>query len=228
MLLDVRSGKVVEHRRKQDEVDQVRIELPAPAGGDDFNCGVEPLPRAVSPIVGERIEGVRNGDDARLERNARALEVSGIALSVPTFVVRQNPCGQLGVECSERSQHFSTPARMGGDFPALGWRQAGGIVDDVEQRFVNLADVVKQGDAFDGTLPSLVEPGGIRDDEGVRRHATDVFASLGVVRFDGVEQRLEAGGGESFDRLAAAALALSDDAGGDCEYERDLGFHAVD
>jgi len=101
-------------------------------------------------------------------------------------------------------------------------------VDDVEQCFVNLADIVKQGDAFDGTLPSLVESGGIRDDQGVRRHAADVLASLGVVRLDGVEQRLEAGGGESFHRSAATALALSDDAGGDRQYERDVGFHAVD
>jgi len=121
MLLDVRSGKLVEHRRKQDEIDQVRIELLAPAGGDDFNRGVETLPQAVSPIVGERIESVRNGDDARLERSARALEVPRIALAIPTFVVRQNPRGQLGVECSKRSQHFGAPARMGVDFPALGW-----------------------------------------------------------------------------------------------------------
>ena len=60
MLLDVRSGKVVEHRRKQDEIDQIRIELSASAGGNDFYRGVETLPRAVSPVVGERIEGVRN------------------------------------------------------------------------------------------------------------------------------------------------------------------------
>src|SRR5512135_1802137 len=121
MLLDVRSDKLVEHRRKQDEIDQVRIELLAPAGGDDFNGGVETLPRPVSPIVGESIERVCNGDDPRLERNARALEVPRVALAVPSFVVRQNPRGQLGVECSKRSQHFSAPTRMGVDFPALEW-----------------------------------------------------------------------------------------------------------
>lgn len=101
-------------------------------------------------------------------------------------------------------------------------------MDDIEQRFVNLADVVKEGDAFDGTLLSLVEPGGIGDNEGICRHAADVFASLGIVRLDGVEERLEARGGESFDGSAGAAFALGHDAGGNRKYERDLGFHARD
>ena len=52
------------------------------------------------------------------------------------------------------------------------------IVNDVEQRFVDLADVVKQRDALDGVAALVVEPGRFGDDQRVGCDATDVLSGF--------------------------------------------------
>ena len=97
------------------------------------------------------------------------------------------------------------------------------IVHDVEQRFVDLADVVKERDALDGVAAALVESGRFGDDQRVGRDAPNVLSSLGVICFDRVEQRLEAGGGEAFDGLTGAPLADEEDGAGDDGSENGTG-----
>ena len=67
---------------------------------------------------------------------------------------------------------------------------------------------MEQRDAFDGALMRLVEARGVGDDQRARGGAPQVHAGVGVVRVDGVEQRLERRGRETLDaRLPCAGSA---------------------
>ena len=83
---------------------------------------------------------------------------------------------------------------------------------DVEQRLVDLADVVKESDAFDRPPTPLIETGRVGDDQSVGSHPADMMSGLGVVRLNGVEKCLEGSGGEPFDSLAGSALSVGDHA----------------
>ena len=94
------------------------------------------------------------------------------------------------------------------------------VVDDVEERLVDLADVVEERDALDALALVLGEVGRVGEDERVGGDAAHVRAGFRVVGVDGVEQRLERGGGEPLggaaglfatqeDAAAAAAVALA-------------------
>ena len=96
---------------------------------------------------------------------------------------------------------------MGVDRPPLGRGEPGVVVHDVEQRLVDLADVVKERHPLDRALRMLVEVGGVGDDQRVGRHPAHVHAGVGIVGLDGVEQRLERCAGEPLHGLAGAALA---------------------
>ena len=85
------------------------------------------------------------------------------------------------------------------------------VVDDVEERLVDLADVVKERDALDARCTrARRELGGVGEDERVGGDAAHVRAGLGVVRVDGVEQRFECGGGETLGG-SAGLLASNED-----------------
>ena len=65
------------------------------------------------------------------------------------------------------------------------------IMHDVEQRFVDLADVVKERDALDGVHSVLVEPGLFGDDQRVGRDAANmlpVSASLASMALSSVSR----------------------------------------
>ena len=61
-------------------------------------------------------------------------------------------------------------------------------MNDVEQRLVDLADVVKEGSAGDTALLLLGQFGGVGEHEGVFRDAADVHAGVGVVGIDGAQE----------------------------------------
>ena len=73
------------------------------------------------------------------------------------------------------------------DGTAVGLAQTLVIVNDIEQRFVDFADVVKEGDALDGAAAAIVESGRLSDDQRVVRDAPNMLSSLGVICLDRVE-----------------------------------------
>jgi hypothetical protein len=94
-------------------------------------------------------------------------------------------------------------------------------VNDVEERFVNLSNVVKERDTLDVPLLVIVELRGIREGECVGGDAADVGAGFSIVCVDRVEEDLETRSGHALTGLAAAAFAdeicAGDRTGGDGE-----------
>ena len=201
------AGQASDDRREKNEVDKRRIELRSASLADDPNRVVDTASLSVAPAVRHGVERVGNRHDPRLQRNARSAEPAGISGSVPSLVVRQHALGKLGIERIERRQHVGAATRVRVDRAPVGRAQRLVIMHDVEERFVDLADVVKERDALDGVAAALVESCRFGDDQRVGRHAPNMLSSFGVIGFDRVEQRLEAGGGETFDGLASCALA---------------------
>jgi hypothetical protein len=107
---------------------------------------------------------------------------------------------------------------MGRDLAPLGRAQLRVVMHDVEERFMNLSDVVKQSDAFDRAALSVVQSGRIADDESVRGDSPHVHPGLRIVGFDGVQQRFECRRGQAFDGSTCTPLTNDQSAGGD---ERD-------
>jgi 5'-deoxynucleotidase YfbR-like HD superfamily hydrolase len=96
---------------------------------------------------------------------------------------------------------------MRDDGAPFGRRQVRVLVNDVEERFVNFADVVKESDALDDLLFMFVEISGIRDDERVHGDASDMRASLSVVRVDGIEKGFHACRRKPFGGFATAPFS---------------------
>ena len=95
---------------------------------------------------------------------------------------------------------------MGEDGASLGGRQLRVVVDDVEERLVNLADVVEEGDALERAQLVLIETGGVAEDQRIAGDPPDVLSRFVVVGLDRVEQRLERGGREALGALATTAF----------------------
>src|SRR5690242_12832480 len=198
---------LLEHGWEEHQVDELGIELGSASRGDHLRCRFRTAPVAVTSVVRHRVEGVGESYDARGERNALSAQSVGVALPVPPFMVRDDAFRQVGVERGDGCEDVGPAPRMRVDLTSFRWREVGALVNDVEERFVDLSNVMKQGDPLDDFFLMLVELCGIGKDERVGSNASHVSARLGVVGVDGVEQRLERCGGESLSRLSAVALA---------------------
>ena len=71
---------------------------------------------------------------------------------------------------------------------------------------MDLADVVKQRDAFDGAAVGRTQSDGVGDDQREVGDAADVPARIRVVGVDGVEERFESRSSESLERSARAPV----------------------
>src|SRR5207247_1150402 len=91
--------------------------------------------------------------------------------------MRQHGFRELFVKVRDRRQYLGAAHRMRGDFMALFRCQLALLVHDVEQRFVNLAYVVKERAQFDRTPRLLVHTDHVGEDERVTR---DAAAEAGV------------------------------------------------
>jgi hypothetical protein len=195
-----------EDRREEEQVHQVRIELGSPSFEERVASDIERLAFAVSTAVGDRVEGVGDGDDSCGEWDASSLETARVACAIPSLVMGEHTFGEIRIESVERGKHLGSACRMGVDGPSLGCGELSLVVDDVEQRLVDLSDVVEERDAFDALAFVLGEVGGLTQDEGIRRDAPDMSSSVGVIRVDRVEERLESGGREALGRLSRVLL----------------------
>jgi len=157
--------------------------------------------------MGDGVESVGDGHDARRKRDLPSLQAAWIPRAVPAFVVCEDGPLQLRVEASERLQHVGATARVRGHSPALGRREALDVVNDVEQRFVDLADVVEERDTGDAATMVFRESGLVGEDERVLGDAANVDAGIGIVGIDGAKERFERGGGHAFGGLACVEAA---------------------
>src|SRR6476620_1675293 len=81
-----------------ESVDHVRIELPLALLEDLRVCSAPAHGTAVGPMARHRIERIRDGEDARAERNLFADEAVGIAAPIPALVVRAHDLQTLALE----------------------------------------------------------------------------------------------------------------------------------
>ena len=199
-------NNALEHRREEHQVDQLRIELRTAAGSDDVRGSARVPGVPVTTTVRDGVKGIGECDDAGGERNAPTLQPPRIPVAVPVLVMREHTRGKLWIEGHEWRQHLRAARGVGRDGLPLARRQVSVVVNDVEQRFVNLADVVKERDALDGASLVVVELRGLGECNGIGGNTTHVGAGLRVVRVDGIEQRFKCGGGETLGGLTAATL----------------------
>ena len=181
----------LEHRRREKEIGEVGIELRATPFLDPLGSLLRAAPFAVPPAEGYGVERIGNRDDSRGKGDAHAAQLRRITASIPPLVVREDSRGQIGIEAGKGSEHLRAALRMGADRAALLGTEGALLMDEIEERLVNLPDVVEECYALDDALGMLVEIGGIGEDECVSRDASHVGTGLGVVRVDGSEERFE-------------------------------------
>ena len=210
--------ELVKDRRHEKQVDEVRIELGSALAGDLQRRRFRATGAPVVAAIGNDVEGVGDGDDSGVERNASPAEAARIAAPVPSFVVGNDSLSQLGIEGREGREHVRATQRMSGDGASLRGRQLRVVVDKVEQRFMNLPDVVEEGNALERAQPVPIETGGVTKDQRIARDPTDVLPGLVVVRFDRIEECLEDCGGEALGAFATTMIEAPErasDEGGD-------------
>lgn len=189
--------------RPQEEIYEHRVELGAPTVADGLERGGVAAARLVAARVGDGVEAVGHGHDPRGGRNGPAGEAARISAAVPPLVVTEHTLGEAGIERAQWREHFSAATRVGEDGLAVGLGELLiAIMDDVEERRGDLADIVEEGDAFDLPLLGLVESGGLGENDGGCGDTTHVPSGIGVVGVDGEEEGFEGCGAESFGRLA--------------------------
>ena len=158
----------------EEDINEVRIELRALARSDRRNAIAKASRPAVATLVGHSIERVGNRDDSRRIGDAGAGDAVGISGSVPSFVVRNDPRRQIWIECGERGQHGRSARRMGRDRLTLRASEPRALVNNVEQRFMYLADIVEQRDALDLVLRREIGSIRCREDQGIARDTSHV------------------------------------------------------
>ena len=159
MRLSHRTSDILYNRRAQEKIYQVGVELGASAVRDDPHRRLERARVTVRPRLSYGIERIGDRDDACFDRDHVALQFSRIASAIPSFVVRENSPGQIRIERGQRLENFCAFARMRHYGIALASREPLCVVHDIRDRSVDLADVVKEGDALHTALLALVQIG---------------------------------------------------------------------
>ena len=200
----------VEDGRKEHQVHELRIELCSASGRDDLRCRRHAATVSVATIVRHSVECIGEHNDASRHWNTAAAEAIRISRAVPPLVVRENARGKVRVEGRNWREHVGATLRVRGYRPPFRGGEMRVLVNDVEERFVNLPNVMEQRHALDD-FPSVgTELGGVGDDQGVGGDATHVCAGLRVIRVDCIEQRFQAGGGKSLRRRSTAAFSYEE------------------
>jgi len=113
---------------------------------------------------------------------------------------------EIRIKGAQRRQHFGATIRVRIDRAALCRGQRRVIVNDVEQRLVNFADVVEERDPLDAPALFFIQIGGAGEHQRVACDAADVRPRHRIVGVDGVEQRLERRGAEAFEMRRGATF----------------------
>jgi hypothetical protein len=212
MRLSHRPSDILDNRRAQEKINQVGVELSTSAVRDDPHRGLECARVTVWPRLRHCIERIGDRNDARFDRDGFALEFTRIPRAIPPLVVRENSLGQIRIERSQRLENFCAFPRMSHYGVALASREPLCVVHDIRDRAVDLADVVKEGDALHAALLALVEIGCARERERIVRDTPDMSAGLGVVGVDCVQEAFESRRSKPLESEPFPALAIEENA----------------
>ena len=132
------------YRRTEEQIDEVRIELRTASSQIIVEAFLTDSRETVRARMGNCIESVGNCDDARFHRNATTLQAAGVAVSVPSLVVRKNAFRKIRVKT--RQAAGAHPRRLLGVLSiallSLG-SQFLRVADDVGERAVDFSDIVE-------------------------------------------------------------------------------------
>ena len=148
---------LLEHRREEKQVGELRIELRSTPCGDRLRPNVRCSRGAIPATVGDGIEGIADRYEPGRQWDASATETARIATAVPSLMVREDAFAQLGIERREGLEHIGATLRMRRDRPPFPGRELRWVVDDVDQRLVDFPNVVKEGDALNVSARRLLE-----------------------------------------------------------------------
>jgi hypothetical protein len=179
---------LLEDGRQQHQVDELRVELCATASGDHVGRGFRTTAMSIGAVVGNGIERVRERYDPGRERDLYSLKLVRIACSVPSLVMAEYTLGQIRIEGCERGKDIGASSRMREDLASFTGCETRVLVDDVEERFVNLPDIVEQRDALNDSSIVTIELRGFREDERVRGNSAHVCSGLSIVCVDCIEE----------------------------------------
>src|SRR5262249_55535513 len=168
LLREANRRESMSDRRQQDEIDEIRIELRASAGGDDLERRLRASAAVVPARACDVIEGAGNSRDPRLDRNAPPAKAAWIPGTVPILVVGKDAGRKIRIERLERREHVRAARWMRHDCGPFGTGEGRPLMHNVVDRAVNLADVVKERDALHGALALLVETEGVSDHQRTR------------------------------------------------------------
>ena len=166
----------------------VRVELGAGLGAQDADRLAVGTGRTVGTRRGDRVERVRDGDDAGAQRDLLAPQSIRVAGAVEPLVVVADHPDQLGV--AEHRGHLGALAGVELDDAVLLVGQRAGLVQDRLRR-LGLADVV-QGSRCANSRDLLGgKPHVPRDHPGVARDPARVPVQVGVARLHAGHEPLE-------------------------------------
>jgi hypothetical protein len=135
-------------------------------------------------------------------------------------VVSGDSLAKVRIKRAEWCENFGPTHRMCSDSPPLLGRELRLVVKDIRESLVELADIMEQCDPLDAVECSLIEPGGVAENERIARYPTHVGASYGVVGIDGVKERLHRGRPEPFGFGLGRVLPIKEPSGrqADCHW----------
>ena len=216
----------IEDWGQQHQVDQGGIKLRSATRGDNIRGRRRTASISVAAIVSHRIERVSQRNDACRQGDFETPQPLWISGAIPPFVMAEHPFSEVGIERLKWRKYVRAALWMGEDSASLSSGEMAVLVNDVEERFVDLADVMEQRHSLDDFLFMFVEVGGLREDERIRGNASNVRACFGVVRVDGIEQSLHAGSREAFRRFAPTSFPDQNCTGENTDREGEgLGLH---
>ena len=181
-----RSARSSEHL--EERVGEVGVELLAAAAAQLVDALVGGQRVAIRTLERHRVVGVDDAHGAGDERDARALELVGVALAVPALVVVAHAEDEVLVE--QRVDDLGAEHRvLAHRLPLLAVELAG-----LEQHAVgdaDLADVVQEGGLFDLAHELLGPAELLRQEDVVGRDAGGVAEGVVVLGVEGGAERLE-------------------------------------
>ena len=155
----------------------------------------------------DSVERIGDHNDAGSERYPLPLETPGISFAVPPFVMTEHSFGEISIETRQGLEDTSPDPRMSLDLPTLGGSEVAGLIDDIVERSIDLANVVKERNAFHAVLRALVQVSGFGNDQRIFGDAPDVRACRRIVRVDCVEKCLQGRGSKPLETNSCPPLA---------------------
>ena len=125
-------GESFEHRRHEEQIDEIRIELRRALASDLHRGRLGAAGAAIVASIGDHVEGVHHRDDSRGEGYAAAAQSARISAAIPSLMVRHDATTEIRIERLERREDVGPANRMRRDRAPLGGIERRAVMYDIE------------------------------------------------------------------------------------------------